>query len=638
MSNYQRLISYIYTYEGGIKGKNTGFAKLETRNGQCRLTVNVKKIFVGGNPLGVYLLSEDGEFRIGTLFARNGAGEFRAVLNAGNVEGSQKTLEEFHGLTIHDVESGWRTYTTVWEDAVAHAAAVDLAGVTAENVQRGRGEETEQSGEMLPELALPIAGEIEKELAREDAIEQGGAQQRGEAGVSTQEGKQSDGAVSFAGTGKNPADSGTNGESRPGGPESRAVRGSAGEPVMAGTTGQRGEQAERVWTEASGRMTGDVGLMTETGGRMTEAVGPEEIGQAENQENIQKEELAAGEGTDSEGAEERQEPSAEPAQTEAGVQNSGLPDSAGSGYGADGREIVRQMEAAPEQRESRTYSEEFVIMPGRRAVGPAAGELQSGIRARLIGRSVPPVNGAFVREKNPKTDRDSAADPLTGQKEQPAYGRARSRKRPRESMSAGEWARQLNGRVFSSGSGVGTVPAGAAMGERQKNTSQELPSGVNRGQESRRADREREEMGGNVREPEEFMPLDLEDPDTLSHQRMWARLRRKYPKILAFDYDDGCEILTIKPQDIGLLPREVWVFGNNSFLLHGYYSYRYLILARLENPEGEPRYLLGVPGHYHPNEKYMASMFGFPDFVLSKKQPSGDDCFGYWYTDIRVGE
>ena len=114
MSNYQRLISYIYTYEGGIKGKNTGFAKLETRNGQCRLTVNVKKIFVGGNPLGVYLLSGDGELRIGTLFARNGAGEFRAVLDAGNVEGSQKTLEEFYGLTIHDVESGWRTYTTVW--------------------------------------------------------------------------------------------------------------------------------------------------------------------------------------------------------------------------------------------------------------------------------------------------------------------------------------------------------------------------------------------------------------------------------------------------------------------------------------------------------------------------------------------
>lgn len=134
-----------------------------------------------------------------------------------------------------------------------------------------------------------------------------------------------------------------------------------------------------------------------------------------------------------------------------------------------------------------------------------------------------------------------------------------------------------------------------------------------------------------------FIPLhDLEDG--CSHQRMWARLRRKYPKILAFDYEPGCEILTIKPQDIGLLPRETWIFGNNSFLLHGYYSYRYLILARLENPDGEPRYLLGVPGHYCSNEKYMASMFGFPDFIMSKKQPSGDDCFGYWYTDVRVGD
>lgn len=182
-------------------------------------------------------------------------------------------------------------------------------------------------------------------------------------------------------------------------------------------------------------------------------------------------------------------------------------------------------------------------------------------------------------------------------------------------MSAGEWARQLNGKVIY---GVG--------------------AGADQTQESGQTGREREEKGSHTQEAEEFTPLELEEPDILSHQRMWARLRRKYPKILAFDYDDGCEILTIKPQDIGLLPREVWVFGNNSFLLHGYYSYRYLILARLENPDGEPRYLLGVPGHYHPNEKYMASMFGFPDFVLSKKQPSGDDCFGYWYTDIRVGE
>ena len=59
----------------------------------------------------------------------------------------------------------------------------------------------------------------------------------------------------------------------------------------------------------------------------------------------------------------------------------------------------------------------------------------------------------------------------------------------------------------------------------------------------------------------------------------------QYTKVLAFDYDNGCEILSIKPQDIGLLPREIWTYGNNSFLLHGYYNYRHLILAKLLDPQ-----------------------------------------------------
>ncbi len=126
----------------------------------------------------------------------------------------------------------------------------------------------------------------------------------------------------------------------------------------------------------------------------------------------------------------------------------------------------------------------------------------------------------------------------------------------------------------------------------------------------------------------------IEEPEENAAQ-MWSRFEKLYPKIQAFDSEHGCEILVIKPQDIGLLPREAWVYGNNSFLLHGYYNYRYLILARLENPRGKPRHLLGVPGHYYSNEKYMANMFGFPHFVLSKKQPSGDGRFGFWYTDIR---
>ena len=134
--------------------------------------------------------------------------------------------------------------------------------------------------------------------------------------------------------------------------------------------------------------------------------------------------------------------------------------------------------------------------------------------------------------------------------------------------------------------------------------------------------------------PESGAPLDPE----ISAEAVWSSFRKQYPKIDAFDYENGCEILKIRPQDIGLLPRENWTYGNNSFLLHGYYNYRCLILVRLNNPGGRARFLLGVPGHYFSNEKYMASMFGFPHFVLSKKQPLENGRFGYWYTDVRLGQ
>ncbi|MFR4169354.1 MAG: DUF6128 domain-containing protein, partial [[Clostridium] symbiosum] len=165
------------------------------------------------------------------------------------------------------------------------------------------------------------------------------------------------------------------------------------------------------------------------------------------------------------------------------------------------------------------------------------------------------------------------------------------------------------------------------------------PESLGPAQEERTDDRKENQADMCETSPPSGVTAPFKDlSDICDEQEVWEMMRKKYPKILAFDYADGCEVLTIKPQDIGLLPREEWVYGSNSFLLHGYYNYRYLILARLNNPEGKARYLLGVPGHYLSNEKYMASMFGFSNFVLAKKQPPRDSRFGYWYTDVKIGD
>lgn len=371
MSDYRRLISYIYEYEGKKKGKNVGFVKLEAKNGQCRINLSVKRMYVGGNAIGVYLLGKN-EIKtfLGNIFVRGGNGEFRATVDAKNVEGTGNSLDTYFGLTVHDVKNSWRSYTTIWEDAVAVPEI--MGSPLAQDVL------PESKKKDPEELALRVAQEIEEELEHEN-------------------------------------------------------------DAKTRTAELREEDAEE---------------------------------------------------------EESLEPPEE-----------------------------KPIEVEPDEEEK-------------------------------------PIEPELDEEKEPPVVTAKSAQP--------------------------------------------------------------------------------------VREEENPVPSpELEDPDILRYlqdteemmvdpEKLWQELRKSSPKIQPFDYEGNSETLTIRPQDIGKLPRENWVYGNNSFLLHGYYNFRYLILVRLENPKGTVRYLLGIPGHYYSNEKYMATMFGFPNFVLSKKQPPNDGRFGYWYTDLKM--
>lgn len=402
MSAYHRLISYIYAYEGGIKGKNTGFAKLETRGTSCRIQVSVRRVFAGGSPIGVYLLAGQEEIRIGTLFVRGGNGEFRAVVNCENIEGSGCNMEECCGLTLHETDSAWRAYTTIWEDAVAHAAEVELADVTAEKVR-------------------------EQEAEKEEATR-----------------KQTERAQEAEGQ---------NAEAVP--------------DISETSDHQEAEVVQEAQTET-----------------------PQESFQESNQE----------------------------AQTET------------------------------PQESSQESNQEVQTETPKESFQESYQEAQTEARRKDSQES--------TREVRKEALPDSPPD---------------------------------HQEAFQSGS-----------------QNQKQP------------------------QPDSSKEFSKEDPA----ETLWDRLRVTYPKVTAFECADGCEILVIKPQDIGLLPRENWVYGNNSFLLHGYYNYRYLILARLGKSGERGRYILGVPGHYGNNEKYMAAMFGFDRFVRSTRQPPRDSRFGYWYTDL----
>ena len=434
MSAYHRLISYIYAYEGGIKGKNTGFAKLETRGTSCRIQVSVRRVFAGGSPIGVYLLAGQEEIRIGTLFVRGGNGEFRAVVNCENIEGSGCNMEECCGLTLHETDSAWRAYTTIWEDAVAHAAEVELADVTAEKVR----EQEAEKEEATRKLAENVSGE-----------------------------------VNSASVGKEKLD-------------------------------EASELAR------SGEMENQ-DTSTETEKKETVNINETDFGISQPQpEKLEDSNLEIFEDTET-------------------------------------------MEAVPDISETSDHQEAEV-----------------------------------VQETQTETPQESF---------QESYQEAQTEARRKDSQESTREVRK-----------------------------EALPDSPPDHQEAFQPGSQNQKQP----QPDSSKEFPKEDPA----ESLWNRLRAAYPKVTAFECADGCEILVIKPQDIGLLPRENWVYGNNSFLLHGYYNYRYLILARLGKPGERGRYILGVPGHYGNNEKYMAAMFGFDRFVRSTRQPPRDSRFGYWYTDL----
>ena len=450
MSAYHRLISYIYAYEGGIKGKNTGFAKLETRGTSCRIQVSVRRVFAGGSPIGVYLLAGQEEIRIGTLFVRGGNGEFRAVVNCENIEGSGCNMEECCGLTLHETDSAWRAYTTIWEDAVAHAAEVELADVTAEKV---REQEAEKEG-ATRKLAENVAGE-----------------------------------VNSASVGKEKLDE-------------------ASELTRSGEMESQDTSTETEKKEAVNINETDFGISQP------------------QPEKLEDSNLEIFEDTET-------------------------------------------MEVVPDISETSDHQEAEVVQ-----------ETQTETPQESFQES--------TQEVQTETPKESF---------QESYQEAQTEARRKDSQESTREVRK-----------------------------EALPDSPPDHQEAFQPGSQNQKQP----QPDSSKEFPKEDPA----ETLWDRLRVTYPKVTAFECADGCEILVIKPQDIGLLPRENWVYGNNSFLLHGYYNYRYLILARLGKPGERGHYILGVPGHYGNNEKYMAAMFGFDRFVRSTRQPPRDSRFGYWYTDL----
>jgi len=103
-----------------------------------------------------------------------------------------------------------------------------------------------------------------------------------------------------------------------------------------------------------------------------------------------------------------------------------------------------------------------------------------------------------------------------------------------------------------------------------------------------------------------------------------------FPSMKPFQSGVARACVRIELQDIGCLPIASWSLSGNRFLLHGYYCYRHLLFAQME----DGRYVLGVPGIYSDRERKNALRFGFSDFQSIGDFGMQQGAFGYWLLEL----
>lgn len=118
-------------------------------------------------------------------------------------------------------------------------------------------------------------------------------------------------------------------------------------------------------------------------------------------------------------------------------------------------------------------------------------------------------------------------------------------------------------------------------------------------------------------------------PPSKLETRVFSCLSAMYP----FEHQEFERSVRMEPQDIGLLPREMWKYASNSFLLHSYYAYYHILFVRKLRKEQRNCYLM-LPGIYNPKEQHMAQLFGFSDFCPVRKKALQQGDFGYWYMEV----
>ena len=175
MSGYQRMVSYLYRYDKGIKGKNTGYARIERNDRRCRVTIRLQDTVSVSPSVFFFIQNEGGMQRIpaGKL-ARNGSGfAGRVETPVDRMAGSEYVFDRIDGIYLSGPENVF--YATTWKDITVSGAAPEKEadGWKAEDDRDAGNRSDAGSGseESRPQAENTASTEIRQESERAEPVQ-----------------------------------------------------------------------------------------------------------------------------------------------------------------------------------------------------------------------------------------------------------------------------------------------------------------------------------------------------------------------------------------------------------------------------------------------------------------------------------
>ena len=117
MSQYQRMVSYLYEYKQGVKGANVGYVRIEQRGAGCRISLQMRSRNLGQlSDVAVFRQGRDGirYYTIGALVERNGDYRCRIETESKNLMGSGIDFSDVDGIVLYQDDTYY--IATTWKN------------------------------------------------------------------------------------------------------------------------------------------------------------------------------------------------------------------------------------------------------------------------------------------------------------------------------------------------------------------------------------------------------------------------------------------------------------------------------------------------------------------------------------------